>query len=384
MSTAFQNLIADSRVVVCVGSGGVGKTTTSAVLGLEAAQQGRKVLVLTIDPAKRLANSLGVEGLDHEPQKLDISDANPAAGGELWATMLDMKQAFDAIVEAEIDDPEAREALLSNRFYHFFSTSLAGAQELSASDRLLDVIRQGRWDLIVLDTPPTSNALDFLEAPHRYFDALDGSVMQFISQVGSSLSKSKGAPSIANQLLLRGLSKITGTELFIELALFFQHFSPLFEGFRQRTRETAQLFSDAGTQFVIITAPDPDTVQEAIFFRERLGHYDVNLGGVVVNRMRPALVDNPLLDGGALVLAEAMGKIEGAALIGDTLLERLARRLIENATEFDALAARDREVVGELRETIGVEVPLVPVPLLSTDVHSLSGLDNLRRLIFNT
>lgn len=375
MKSAMRKLVTESRVLVCVGSGGVGKTTVSALIGMEAALQGRRVLVLTIDPARRLANSLGVEGLDHTPQRIDLSAFPSTGDGELWATMLDMKQAFDAIVEKEITNAADREALLSNRFYTYFSTSLAGAQELSASDRLIEVVRTGDWDLVVLDTPPTSNALDFLEAPHRYFEALDGAVMQWVSQVGASISRTGSPAGVANQLLLKGLGKITGTELFVELATFFKHFSPLFEGFRERTRATADLFSEAGTRFVIVTAPDPDTVEEALYFREKLAKYAVHLGGVVVNRMRPAMEGNPLLEQGPGALAEALREVEGAALIGATLLDRLARRLASNARDFDALAERDREVSDALQERVGRDIPLVRVPLLSTDVHTLAGLN---------
>ena len=380
----LQELLHDAKVIVCVGSGGVGKTTTSALLGMEAARRGRKVLVMTIDPARRLASSLGIADLDHAVQRVDLSaygEASNAVHGELYATMLDMKKAFDAIVERYAADETSRQAIFDNRFYRFFSTSLAGAQELSASERLFEVVDSGDYDLVILDTPPTTNALDFLEAPHRYFDALDSSVLHFVMQAGSAMRGGR-LGNLANQLILRGLGRFTGTELFVELADFFTHFSGLFEGFRERTRATASLFSHDATRFVIISAPDPATMGEALYFRSRLERYDVRLGAVVVNRIHPSLRDNPLTQASPQAIADALLTLPGAAIHGRPRLEQLAYALRQSALEFQDLADRDREVLSALETSVASSAPVVAVPLLATDVHTLEGLDRLRQHLF--
>ncbi len=361
-----------ARVVVCVGSGGVGKTTTSALLGIHAARQGRRVLVMTIDPARRLANALGLDRMDESVQRIDLD-----APGELHATMLDMKKAFDEIVERYAPDEATRRSILENRFYGFFSTSLAGAQELSASERLYDHVRAGTWDLIILDTPPTSNALDFLDAPLRYFDALDSSAFTIVTSAGSVARKGSALLNVGAQFVLKTLGRFTGSEFFEELAEFLTHFSALFEGFRDRTRATGELFGDAGTSFVVVTSPDPLTVYEALYFRQRLRELDVHLGGMVVNRVRRPFDDNALVGDTLDRLADALGGIEGAQRHGRPVLLRVARHLVDNARQFDRLAARDAETIEALRRAVA-PAPVVAAPLYAGDVHSLEGLERMR------
>lgn len=374
--TSLDALLRSARVLVCVGSGGVGKTTTSAVLGIQAARLGRKVLVMTIDPARRLANSLGVDGLDHDLVDIDLQ---PIGGppDRMQATMLDMKRAFDEIVERHAPDAERRDAILSNRFYRFFSTSLAGAQELSASERLYQVVQSGQHDLVILDTPPTANALDFLDAPLRFHDALDSSVIDLMAQAGDKVGR-RGFLQGGSQIIFRTLSRFTGTELFIELGEFLRNFSGLFEGFRERTRATAELFADPATHFVIVSSPNPDTILEARYFDERLQSLGVRLGAVVVNRVHRPFPPGGAADQSPNTVADLLAGIPGADVLGRPTLLRLARKILDNAHEFDLLAEREHLTIAELRADLAERVAVHPVPLFSTDVHSLDGLERMR------
>jgi anion-transporting ArsA/GET3 family ATPase len=363
-----------ARVVVCVGSGGVGKTTTAALVGIEAARRGQRVLVMTVDPARRLATSLGVRGLDHEEQRIDLSTvADVAPTGELWATMLDMKRTFDAIVERTAPNADTRNAILNNRFYHFFSTGLAGAQELSASERLFEVVSDGRWDLVVLDTPPSTNALDFFDAPNRFFDALDSKAVQWIMQASSGSLLGMGA-----QFLLRTLSRFTGAEFFTELGAFLSNFHLLLDGFRDRSAETEALFRSPSSRFVLVTAPDPATVDEALRFRDRLASREVRLSAVVANRVRG---EQPPAAAALGVTALASALRASVPELGEAAAQ-LAERLHLHAEALAALGRRDRAMLDALQAAVGPDVPMVRVPLYPTDVHSLAGLARMRRDLF--
>jgi len=370
----LHQLVRDARVIVCVGSGGVGKTTSSALLGLHAALQGRRVLVMTVDPARRLANALGLRSLDDDVQRIDLAPFGESAASEggLWATMLDMKTAFDELVERHTaDDPARKKAILGNRFYQYFSTSLAGAQELSASERLYEVFSSGEYDLIVLDTPPTSNALDFLDAPFRFFDALDSAAFGW-------LTGGAGLLNVGAQVVLRTLGRFTGRDFFDELSRFLIDFSALFDGFKDRARATTELFAAATTHFVIVTSPDPMTVDEALYFRSRLSELKVRLGALIVNRVRQPFSDNRFVHATPGMVADALHAIEGAAVYGRPTLEELSRKLIVNAHEFDRLAERDATVLDEVRARVAPSI-VVSAPLYANDVHSLDALDRMRR-----
>lgn len=372
--SALSHALDGARVVVCVGSGGVGKTTTAALVGIEAARRGQRVLVMTVDPARRLATSLGVRGLDHDEQRIELGAfVDVAPGGELWATMLDMKRTFDAIVERTSPNAQTRNAILNNRFYHFFSTGLAGAQELSASERLFEVVSDGRWDLVVLDTPPSTNALDFFDAPNRFFDALESKAVQWIMQASTG-----GLLGMGAQFLLRTLSRFTGAEFFTELGAFLSNFHLLLDGFRERSAETEALFRAASSRFVLVTAPDPATVDEALRFRDRLASRDVRLSAVVANRVRPEQPPAAAalgVDALESALRASVPELGGAA-------PQLAVRLHAHAEELAALGRRDRAMLDALQAAVGPDVPMVRVPLYPTDVHSLAGLARMRRDLF--
>ncbi len=380
--SVIDTVVSESSVVVVVGSGGVGKTTTSALLAMHAAISGKRTVVMTIDPARRLANSLGVDGIDHEVQRLDLSafeEFGVEVKGEMWATMLDMKSAFDGIVERTVENPKERDELLQNRFYQFFSTSLAGAQELSAAERLLEFAESGEWDLIVLDTPPTANALDFLEAPNRFFDALDNDTIRWFIAAGGKAAKRGGSwVSGSRGLIMRTLGRFTGAEFFSDLGGFFSHFSAVLLGFRDDAKRTQTLLRRPDTSFVIVTSPDPQTSKEAMFFRKRLADYEVRLAALVVNRVREFGA------GGALArdneaLTDAMMQVEGADLIGRPIIERIAKHLRSNSDQLRALAERDSATVDELRALLPTDSQLVTVPMYATDVHSLLALERVRR-----
>ncbi len=376
---ALDARLRDAKVIVSVGSGGVGKTTSAAIVALNAALAGKRALVMTVDPARRLANSLGVDGLGHDIQRIPLTVEN---GGELWATMLDMKNTFDAIVERYAPDAETAEKILGNRFYHFFSTSLAGAQELSASERLYEVVESGEYDLVVLDTPPTANALDFLDAPVRFFEALDSTAIQWVL-AATGFGRGRGLVGMGAQFILKTLGRFTGQDFFQELGEFLFHFSGLLKGIGERSEATQRLFKDPTTLFVIVTSPDPATIDEALHFRGRLAEFGVRVGGVIANRTHRRFDGNRFADAPINTLTDALEGIEGARILGRPVLSKLARVLLENAKAFDRLANRDDATIAALREGVGDEVPVVRVPMYAQDVHSVAGLLRMRKDIFD-
>lgn len=379
----FLELVRQRDIVVCAGSGGVGKTTTSAVLGLQAAIEGQRALVMTIDPARRLANSLGAESLDNKPTQLDLegfSEVGVQADGELWAMMLDMKASFDDLVERRAPDEETRQEILNNRLYEYFSTSLAGTQEYAAAERLYEAHSSGDWDLIVLDTPPTTHALDFLEAPSRLANAVESKAFQWIYK------QDLGLFSMGSSYVLKTLGKFTGTELLEELSVFLQHFSPMFEGFRDRARQVRDLLTGPDCTFVVVTSPDPHTREESTHFYEELGSERVAVGGFIVNRVHPHWVDKEEFDRPVEEIAEAMAeandRLDVDANLDDAGRTRLAERLRQNAASFYVLARKDHRSVQELRDELARDIPVATVPFFSRDIHSLSGLDRVRTEIF--
>jgi anion-transporting ArsA/GET3 family ATPase len=272
-----------TRIVVCCGSGGVGKTTTAAAFALRAAERGREVVVLTIDPARRLAQSLGLDELDNTPREVEGIDH--AAGGRLHAMMLDMKRTFDEIVVEHADAGRARQ-ILDNPFYQSLSASFAGTQEYMAMEKLGQLAAQDRWDLIVVDTPPSRSALDFLDAPDRLGSFLDGRLVRILS------APAKVGGMGAFKLLTSGVSlvtgvlgKILGSSLLAQVQSFVAAMDTMFGGFRERAERTYQLLKDEGTAFVVVAAPEPDALREASYFTDRLARDRMPLAGLVLNRV---------------------------------------------------------------------------------------------------
>ncbi|MEU8483663.1 ArsA family ATPase [Streptomyces sp. NPDC048641] len=275
-----------TRIVVCCGSGGVGKTTTAAALGLRAAERGRKVVVLTIDPARRLAQSMGIDSLDNTPRRVKgIATAEGAEGGELHAMMLDMKRTFDEIVEAHADGQRA-EAILGNPFYQSLSAGFAGTQEYMAMEKLGQLRAQGEWDLIVVDTPPSRSALDFLDAPKRLGSFLDGKLIRVLMAPAKVGGRAGMKFLNAGMSLMTGvLGKLLGGQLLRDVQTFVAAMDTMFGGFRTRADATYKLLQAPGTAFLVVAAPERDALREAAYFVERLAAEDMPLAGLVLNRV---------------------------------------------------------------------------------------------------
>ncbi|MEJ2869567.1 ArsA family ATPase [Actinomycetospora sp. OC33-EN08] len=349
-----------TRVVVCCGSGGVGKTTTAAALALRAAARGRRVVVLTIDPAKRLAQSMGLEELDNEPRV--VPGATTGSGGELQAMMLDMRRTFDEMVSGHTT-PDRAQAIFDNPFYQTISSSFSGTQEYMAMEKLGQLAATGRWDLIIVDTPPSRSALDFLDAPQRLSSFLDGRMIRLLSAParagGSALRKLVGSTF---NLFAKAVSTILGGQMLADASAFVQAFDTLFGGFQERANATYQLLRAPGTAFVVVAAPEPDALREASYFVERLGTERMPLAGMVLNRTHPvhATLSGARAREGAEALEAARGDVTTAAVL------RLHADRVETAE-------RERRVLARFTRAHPT-VPIVDVPAMATDVHDLDGL----------
>jgi anion-transporting ArsA/GET3 family ATPase len=350
---SLRTLVEERRILVCCGSGGVGKTTTAAVLALEAARAGRRAVVVTIDPAKRLADALGLDGL--------TGTASQIPGdwpGELWALMLDTKSTFDDLVTANASTPEQSRRILENRFYRNISGALSGTQEYMAMEKLYELHQRTDFDLVVVDTPPTRNALDFIDAPRRLSRFLDHRLFRMITSPGRGIVK---AVNVAAQAFLRTVSKVVGAEVIDDAVAFFQAFEGMEEGFRVRAEAVLHLLSDDDTAFVLVASPRRDTIEEAQFFAAKLAEAGIAVRALVVNRMHPTFGDGPPEDARARAAA-----LEGTAL----------GSLYRNLGEFQQVASREEEHLAGLAETVA-PAPVVRVPFLPIDVHDLAGLDEL-------
>jgi anion-transporting ArsA/GET3 family ATPase len=354
---------------ICAGSGGVGKTTTSAALALGLAAAGQKVAVVTIDPAKRLANSLGLAELGNEPRRIEPERFEVHGihlRGELWAMMLDPKRTFDDLVARLSPDERTRNDVLANRIYQELSSAVAGSQEFSAVIKLYELYREGDFDMLVLDTPPSRNALDFLEAPGRLNQFLEGRALRmFLVPTG-----------LASRVVGRGtgvvfglLKRLTGVDLLEDLSVFFRVLGGLLDGFRQRATAVAELLRDPATAFLIVTSPEAQPVAEAIYFRSQLRRAGMPFAGIVINRVHsPQLLEVDPDD----VQAEL------APQVG----EPLARRVAANLADFQVLAERDRDSVARLSRELDDPDPIL-VPHLDADVHDAEGLVHIARHLFS-
>lgn len=348
------------RVCVCAGSGGVGKTTTAAALGLEAARRGRRVAVITIDPARRLAQSLGVPDLGNETLRVEpelLEAAGIELRGELWAMMLDPKRTFDGVVETYAPDERTRDAVLSNRIYRQLSSAVAGSQEYMAMERLYELHESGEFELVVLDTPPARNALDFLDAPERLLRFIDSrSLRMFLSPGRAGLRVFGAGAGVA----LSALERVTGVELLRDLSDFFTSFGGMVGGFRERAGRVSELLRDDSTRFVLVTTPRPGAVAEAVDLRDRLAERGIVFGGTVVNRVH----SEGLAEGAIEATQEAL---EGA------LGADLADRVLEAALAEAAIARDDAIGLSELVRELG-GAPIVALPYVDTAMDDLEGL----------
>jgi anion-transporting ArsA/GET3 family ATPase len=355
-------------IIVCCGSGGVGKTTTSAALALRAAERGRRVVVLTIDPARRLAQSMGIQALDNTPRP--VSSVYTSAGGSLDAMMLDMKRTFDEVVEAQAS-PEKARAILENPFYVTLSSSFAGTQEYMAMEKLgqirADAQRDGTYDLIVVDTPPSRSALDFLDAPERLSRFLDGRFIKLM------LAPAKGPARIVSAgfgLITNALTRILGAQVLRDLQTFVAAIDTVFGGFRQRAMKTYALLQADGTAFLVVASPEPDALREAAYFVERLSEDRMPLAGLVVNRSSP-VPQGDLSADEAMAAAERLRAQDPTSLTAGLLrLHADQTRLVEREGALRAGFARAHP-----------QVATTLVPALATDVHDLGGLRRIGELL---
>jgi anion-transporting ArsA/GET3 family ATPase len=361
-------LLADPavRIIVCCGSGGVGKTTTSAALGLRAAESGRKVVVLTIDPARRLAQSMGLSELDNRPRA--VVGVDTSRGGRLDAMMLDMKRTFDDVVESHAS-PEKSQQILDNPFYQALSSSFAGTQEYMAMEKLgqlhAEAQQNGRWDLIVVDTPPSRSALDFLDAPDRLASFLDGRLIKLLLMPtrGPARLLSAGVNVVTN-----AISKVLGGQMLQDVQTFVAAIDSLFGGFRARADKTYQILKNPQTAFLVVASPDTDALREAAFFVERLDADGMPLSGLVLNRVTTAAASG-ISAQAALAAAE---KLDDEHALTSALLRLQAERL--------ARISRERG----LRRRFAAAHPSVAtatVAALASDVHDLESLREIAELM---
>jgi anion-transporting ArsA/GET3 family ATPase len=358
------SILADTanRVVVCCGAGGVGKTTTAAAMALRAAEYGRTVVVLTIDPAKRLAQALGINDLGNSPQRVPLA---PEVPGKLYAMMLDMRRTFDEMV-IQHSGPERAQAILDNQFYQTVATSLAGTQEYMAMEKLGQLLSQDRWDLVVVDTPPSRNALDFLDAPKRLGSFMDSRLWRLLLGPGRGIGRLvTGALGLA----MKALSTILGSQMLSDTAGFVQSLDATFGGFREKADRTYALLKQHGTQFVVVSAAEPDALREASFFVDRLSEEHMPLAGLILNRTHLMLCTLPIeraIDG-----AETL---ESAPKDTDTPAGR-ELTLAVLRIHADRASASKREVRLLSRFTgANPHVAVAAVPSLPFDVSDLEAL----------
>ena len=360
----FRHTLATRRVVVCTGAGGVGKTTTAAALGLQAARAGRRTIVLTIDPARRLAQSLGLDGLDNTPRPVTVDGIEP---GMLDAMMLDMKRTFDEVVERNAQDSERAERIMGNRFYQQLTDSLAGTQEYMAMEKLADLHAQGHYDLIIIDTPPTRNALDFLDAPKRLTDFLDGRFLKLFLRPGFSAGRAVGrAAAFGTGLFMRAASKLTGAAVLDDLAEFFQSFEGMYEGFKERAQQVYRLLQSPEAAFVVVASPEPPALREARYFLQRLAQEGMPTAGLVINRvaMLPEVLSGLDPDRCARV-ARDFGD-------GDDT-QRTASALLTLLHDLRETSHREERAINAALH--GLNPPtVVRIPQLPTDVHDAATL----------
>jgi len=381
----LESILAARRVVIAVGAGGVGKTTTAAALAVAAAQRGKRVLCLTIDPARRLAESLGLERMATEAVRIDPARFT-AAGvrpleGSLTVMMLETKRTFDELIERYASSKEKARRILDNKIYGYVSTSLAGTQEYMAMEKLVAVKEDPAYDLVILDTPPTANALDFLDAPERLMEALDSAAMKYFVEAFQSTGKlSLNVLARSAAAVLRTIGKITGGSFLQDLAGFISELNELFGGFKQRAALVQRTLRAPDVTFVLVTSPSPMSIQEVLYFADRLEEHAMPRGAFVVNRFHVP----PPFAAGASPGASAQAAPITEAAAGRAARERgvhldddAPARLVRAHADAVRLAALDALHVRVLGERARGAVPIVRVPELASDVYDVRLLSEL-------
>ncbi len=349
---SLATVLDESSVLLCCGTGGVGKTTTAASLALAAAQRGRRVVVVTIDPARRLADALGLDGIGDTAVPVDLE-----ASGRMWVTMLDTKAMFDRLIETHAADAAQAERILTNRYYRNLSGGLSGTQEFMAIERLHELVGDDRFDLVVVDTPPSRNALDFLDAPDRLARFLDGRLFR-LAAPGRRLTRKLTAPVL---VALRRVARVVSPEVVDDTFAFIEAFSGMEDGFRQRAAAVETLFADRGTAFVVITSAMAEAIDESRYFAERLGDADLPVRAVVVNRLQPRFGDLHLAD----VPYDA------------------SRSDLEVLAALTALADEEEKELAPLLARCP-DAAVARIPQLDHDVHDLAGITEVSDLLVST
>jgi anion-transporting ArsA/GET3 family ATPase len=359
------------RIVVCCGSGGVGKTTTAAALALRAAERGRRTVVLTIDPARRLAQSMGLRELDNYPR--EVRGVDRSAGGSLDAMMLDMKRTFDEVVTAHAS-PEKAAAVLENPFYQALSTSFTGTQEYMAMEKLGQLRATDDWELIVVDTPPSRSALDFLDAPARLGSFLDGRLIRVLTAPARAGGRAGFRFMQAGFGMFTGaLTKVLGGDLLSDVQTFVGALDSMFGGFRERADQTYALLQNPETTFLVVAAPESDALREAAYFVERLAGDGMPLGGLVLNRVHASHVPTLTAEQAVAAADHLADKPQHALASGALLLHAERMRVIE----------REQRLARRF-STAHPSVPVVEVPAFPTDVHDMDGLREVGEALAKT
>jgi anion-transporting ArsA/GET3 family ATPase len=356
------------RVCVCLGAGGVGKTTTSAALGFGLAARGQKVAVVTIDPARRLAAALGLGELSGEPRQIDpelLAAQGVAPSGELWAMALDVKRTFDDVITRLSPDNASRDEILANPVYRELSSAVSGVQELGAVTKLYELSTEHEFDVIVLDTPPSRNALDFLTAPENMLHFLEGRALKVFLAPGGIAARFLGR---GTGLVFAIFARVTGVDMLGELSTFFRSLSGVIDGFGERIRSVAELLREPTTSFLIVTSPEHEPAREAVFLAEQLTKVGMARNGAIVNRVH--------LHG-----LNGLAVEEVEALLTGELGESLARRTANNLADFDVLVRRDRDTIARLRKELDEPNPMI-VPHLDEDIQDLAGLARIAGYLF--
>jgi anion-transporting ArsA/GET3 family ATPase len=361
----LSDLVSGRSVIVCCGSGGTGKTTISAAIGLAGAERGRKTCVVTIDPARRLADALGLDELDNTPRRI-TGDWS----GELSAVMLDAKSTFDDLVARYSESAEQADRILQNRLYRNLTSALSGTQEYMAMEKLFELHSEGGFDLVVVDTPPTRHALDFVDAPRHMYSFLENRVFRLLLMPTRAYLK---AMTFAANALLRTISRVAGSEIVEDAMAFFRAFAGMEEGFRERARRVEELLADPGTAFVLVAAPREDSIDESRFFARRLAETSIAVSALVVNRLFPSFrpEGRPLGNSGPRPRRSAAPRPSAED-------PRAYGELRRNLEDFLAVSRREERYVEELAGEVA-PAPVVRVPFLKEDVHDLDGLQIVAR-----
>ncbi len=360
-------LAAEAGIVLCCGSGGVGKTTTAAAIGHLAATRGRRALVMTIDPARRLAQALGLSSLSHEPSRVE---AHPGPG-ELWAMMLDSKHTFDALIEKYAPDAAVRETIFANGYYQHLSSSLAGSREFMALEKVHEFVNDERFDLLIVDTPPAQHALEFIDAPKRLFDLFEGSLVNALLQPYRVAGRiGFGFFRRSSDIFLKLLERLTGLQVLADLSDFFLAFSSMFDGFKERSREVMQMLRSPRTRFVLVAAPDPVSLAAADAFFSRLTQDDLPVGGLIVNRVHES---EGVLDTASYQLSEA--DVDAIARVADTRMagQALVTRMLAAYRDHVALSVLDASAI-EQTTMARDDLALRRVPHFNRDLHSIDDI----------